>query len=141
MPVSPTTFYRTSIKALIFDEHKKILLAKDGGNNGKWDFPGGGMDWGETPHVCLAREIQEEMGIAATWIADHPSYFYSGQSDKGLWFAYAIYEARLEHLNFTLSDECVEVKFFSVEEAKNQNIFSNIAAFLELYRAERHEAV
>lgn len=138
MPVSPTTFYRTSIKALIFDENKKILLTKDGGDSGKWDFPGGGMDWGETPQLCLAREIQEEMGLIATWIADHPSYFYSGQSDKGLWFAYAMYEATLNHFEFTSSDECVAVKFFSAEEVRNEDIFSNVATFLGMYQPARH---
>ncbi len=138
MPPEPNTFYRTSIKALIFDENKKILLTKDGGDNGKWDFPGGGMDWGETPQICLAREIKEEMGLTATWVAEHPSYFYSGQSAKGIWFVYAIYEASVEHLNFTPSDECVDVKFFSVEEAKTQDIFSNVKTFLGLYNPERH---
>lgn len=132
-----TTFYRTSIKALIFDENKKILLAKDGGEN-KWDFPGGGMEWGESPHSCLAREIQEEMAIATTWIADRLSYFYSFQSEKGAWFTNAIYETKLENLNFTPSDECLDAKFFSIEEMKNEDIFSNVTKFLELYDPNSH---
>ena len=131
------TFYRTSIKALVFDEDKKILLAKDGGEN-KWDFPGGGMDWGENPQVCLAREIQEEMGILATWIADHPSYFYPFQSEKGIWFTNAIYETKLEHLNFTPSDECLDARFFAIEEMKNEDIFSNVTKFFTLYEPDKH---
>ncbi|MDA1169042.1 MAG: NUDIX hydrolase [bacterium] len=79
--LQPNTFYRTSIKALVFDENKKILLTKDEGTN-KWDFPGGGMDWGEAPQECLAREIEEEMDIKTTWIADRPAYFFPFLSEK-----------------------------------------------------------
>lgn len=135
--LQPNTFYRTSIKALIFDENKNILLTKVEGIN-KWDFPGGGMDWGETPQTCLAREIQEEMGILTTWISDYPSYFIPDQSESDIWFTFTMYEAKLEHLNFKPSDECIEVRFFSPEEAMKENVYSNVRKFLELYRPERH---
>ncbi len=33
---------------------------------GKWTLPGGGMDFGETPHETLVREFHEETGLIPT---------------------------------------------------------------------------
>ncbi len=103
----PNCYYRTSVKALVLDEEKKFLLTK--AESGRWDLPGGGLDWGEDPRACISREIMEEMGIETAFVGEHPSYFVSVQTEKGRWINNAIYVAKLQHLNFTASDECLEI--------------------------------
>lgn len=52
------------VAAVIRSKEGKILITQRGkGMNfeGKWEFPGGKVDKGETPEQALKREIQEEL--------------------------------------------------------------------------------
>jgi 8-oxo-dGTP diphosphatase len=54
------------ITAAIIEREGKVLIAlrsHSGSAGGKWEFPGGGIEPGETPEQCLARELREELGI------------------------------------------------------------------------------
>jgi 8-oxo-dGTP diphosphatase len=49
--------------ALIINE-KKILACLRGAdfdNQGRWEFPGGKVELGETPEECIVREVKEEL--------------------------------------------------------------------------------
>lgn len=134
----PNCFYRISIKALILSEARdKFLLCRE--NDGRWDFPGGGLDWDMTPHQDLPREIMEEMGLKVTWIADNPSYFLTDQTARHkIWIANVLYEATVEHLNFIPSSECEEVRFVTADEARSMNVFRSVAKFCDMFKPENH---
>jgi 8-oxo-dGTP diphosphatase len=54
------------VAAAVIEKDGKILIArrKQGDtHSGKWEFPGGKLDPGETPEACLKRELREELGI------------------------------------------------------------------------------
>ena len=55
------------VGAVIFDSRGRVFLAKRGreatNESGKWEFPGGGVEFGETLEHAIAREVREEYGI------------------------------------------------------------------------------
>lgn len=132
----PDCYYRTSIKALVLNEEKKILLIKEA--NGKWELPGGGLEFGETPHDCLHREVKEEMGLEIISIRDRPSYFISLLHEKFGWITNTLYESQFKNFEFTPSDECVELRFFNRSEASKENLSDNVSVFLNLFDPLNH---
>ena len=54
--------------AIIIAEGKVLLARRKRGDSheGYWEFPGGAVEPGETLEECLARELSEELGVAAT---------------------------------------------------------------------------
>jgi len=134
----PDNFYRISIKALILDDEKRFLLTFE--NKGLWELPGGGLNFGEKPLECLAREIKEEMGLEVVNINEHPAYFLTAPHRSGQWWICNIlYEVKVKDLNFVPSDECVELRFFTKEEALKENLFSNVVEFVKIYNPDNHE--
>lgn len=60
-------FIGVGVGAMIFNTDGKVFMAKRGpkakNESGKWDFPGGSVEFGETCSDALKREINEEFGI------------------------------------------------------------------------------
>ena len=123
-------WYRISVKALIYNDKWEFLLCKE--SNGVWDFPGGWLDHWEKPDVCIKRELQEEMWLEVTEISNTPKYFVTAhrpESKSRPWIANVFYEVKVKDLNFTPSDECVEIWFFNKESINNINGLANVKEF------------
>jgi len=129
-------FYRTSIKALILDDGKKFLLVLE--KNGLWELPGGGLEYHETPHECIIREIKEEMNLVVVHINRQPSYFVKALNIDGQWKTSVIYETKVKNLLFNPSDECIEYRFFTSEDALKENIYPIVREFIKEYNPDNH---
>jgi 8-oxo-dGTP diphosphatase len=58
---------RQRVTAAIIEEAGRVFVARRGPGrhlSGKWEFPGGKVEPGETPERALERELAEELGIA-----------------------------------------------------------------------------
>lgn len=53
--------------AMVFNNQGKVLLSRRGplarNDRGKWDFPGGSIEFGETCEQAVQRELKEEFDI------------------------------------------------------------------------------
>ncbi len=78
------------------------------------------------------------MWLETIYIADEPSYFFTSTNLKWRNISNALYKTQVSHYNFTPSEECVEVWFFTLEEAKSLDTYPNIQEFLKHYNPENH---
>ncbi len=135
MPIEiSSSWYRTSVKWLIYNKEDKILLCKE--VDGRRDLPGWWLDWGEEPKDGLKREMKEEMGLEVMSIEKQPSSFCVRASESKLRprRANVYYKVTVKDLHFTPSDECIDIWFFDHESIKEVDAFPNVVkVFDELF--------
>ncbi len=84
----------------------------------------GRIEHGEDVFDALSREILEEMWLTVTYIEKQPKYFFPAWSIDWITpLALICYEVTVESFDYTETDECREMKFFTLEEALEEDIF------------------
>lgn len=101
--------------ASIIQKDSKVLIAQRAKKDslyGKWEFPGGKMESGETEHECLKRELFEEFGICAeigTYLCS--SFFTHKETNMEM----RVYYVPSFTGDFILHDH-LEIRWISIEE-------------------------
>lgn len=66
--MQPKSIIGVAVKALLLHNRRALIVRRspsDRAAPGMWEFPGGKMEFGESPRDTALREIMEETGIAA----------------------------------------------------------------------------
>jgi 8-oxo-dGTP pyrophosphatase MutT (NUDIX family) len=63
--VAPRPTKRNAAGVLFFDELGRVLVVEPTYKVG-WEFPGGAVEVGESPHAGAVREVEEEIGLVLT---------------------------------------------------------------------------
>jgi ADP-ribose pyrophosphatase YjhB (NUDIX family) len=108
----PSTFYRVSLKAFIFDSQDRLLLGKT--EDGKWDPPGGGWEHDGTIEECLSRELKEELGINSASFGEI-IVIYRGRNRRGFETIKIAVRTTVEDNNFRFG-ELISAEYKSKEE-------------------------
>ncbi len=109
-PYSNKTRFSIAANALIFNDKGEILLCHRTDKD-KWNFPGGGVEHGETPTEAAIREAKEEIGVDVEII--RPLGVYTKVDDDDIVFAFI---CRITAGVPTYSDEADEIEYFPVDD-------------------------
>jgi ADP-ribose pyrophosphatase YjhB (NUDIX family) len=115
-----------SVRALVFNEHKQLLLVKEA-SLGTWSLPGGWCDLFETPSEAIIKEVIQEAGIhikveKLLGISDRIKY----KTNKK-WSEYAVmFLATIIEDTKVFGHEVSEVGFFDLNNLPELSFKSNI---------------
>ena len=104
------------VAGCIIEEGKRALLIRRGFEpaRGKWTYPGGFVDFGETPERCAARETVEEVGM--TLRDPQVLGVYADRREAAPSIIIVTYVARPGPETPVITPEATEVRYFGVEE-------------------------
>lgn len=110
------------IIGVIRNKDKYLLTFRHGDKeekwaNDHWQFPGGGMEYGETPETTLKRELKEELGVDIIVKQLIPKIFTKKRTDwQGIFICFLCsYDGKQK---IKLNDEASNYGWFTISEIK-----------------------
>jgi len=113
-PKVPKAYYRTSVKAVITNDSRDVLIVNE--RNGGWDLPGGGLDWGEDTLSALAREMIEELGCEAKIDPQPKALIPWNNNSTNVHVLWVLYLVTVNKSDIKPTEDVKEAKFVSIDE-------------------------
>ncbi|MBN2478164.1 NUDIX hydrolase [Candidatus Micrarchaeota archaeon] len=105
-----------NVYAVPFNKEGKVLVLKR--HSGFWEFPGGGVDWGEEPELSAKRELEEETSLKCTkirFLGYSSAVYKKDENDKHS--VYLIFRMDVEG-ELKISGEHSDARWVTPEELK-----------------------
>lgn len=108
--------------AIVFNDKKEILMAQRFNPkhiwHKKWNFPGGGIEFGENPKDTAIRETFEEVGIKIEILSDFPivlNYFDKNRNEDSIGI---VYIAKYVSGNIDVNNDegTADAKWFNIKD-------------------------
>jgi len=106
---------RVSVKGILCRDNKVLLLQDQ---RGKWELPGGRIDFGETPEETLKREFKEELNIINVSMGDIVNIWTFSSSTElvDYHFIILVFEVLAEGIEIKLNEESTKYGWFNKDE-------------------------
>ncbi len=121
----------------IFYRDKKILFVKD--YKGKWELPGGCIEFNETPVNALKRECEEELGFKNIEVGNIIDVWSFGTTSENIdyQFILLIHECFANDLKIklnNLNDEQAEYAWVSLDDVEKLNMREGYKNSIKKYK-------
>jgi mutator protein MutT len=126
------------VAGCIIADGDRALLIRRGfePSRGKWTYPGGFVDLGETPEQCAIRETREEIGMSIAHL--ELLGIYADRADPAP-IIVVTYVARPGAENPVVTSEATEIRYFGVDEIPWDDLaFETTRQALEDWKARIH---
>lgn len=135
--------FSLSVKAIVMDKDKRCLVLRRSmaskNNAGKWEFPGGKLDPGESFDNALEREVHEETGLEITLLRPFDTAMSSIQ-DRRVVYLFMLAETGTDRVR--LSDEHDAFQWVAVDRLAEVDLarqFQSVAQ--RMAEADRNDAL
>ena len=124
---------RVSVKGIVYNDDK-IFMLKDHG--GKWELPGGRIDFGEHPEQTLKREFTEELNISEIEVGNLVNVWDFSVNAKGdnYHFILIVFECIADLSNLKISDEHLEYQWIKLDDIYNYPMRDGYIESIEKFR-------
>ncbi len=127
------------IGAVIIDKNGKMLLSQRGpkakNERGKWEFPGGGVEFGDTMEATIKREMKEELGIEITTYEQLPVLDHIIKEEGQHWITSG-FISRIKKGKPTIKEpeKCSALGWFSLSEMRKMNLSVPTKAYMKILK-------
>ena len=140
-PVKGVDYIGVGVGCIVISDDGKYLLAKRGpkakNERGKWEFPGGGIEFGDTMAMTIKREMKEELGVDVELKEHLPPIDHIIPNDHQHWVTSAFIAKIVGGDPKIMEPEkCEEIGWFTLDEIEQLPL--SIATKMNVQQLKKH---
>lgn len=129
---NPENIQELNSYTVLLKEDKILVLKR---KSGFWEFPGGGVEWGENPEKTALRETKEETGITPSELklmGITSATYKKEESNKHS--VYIVYSGKADSEKVFITPEHSEYRWLTIDELKYLKLALNAEPVLDLLK-------
>lgn len=116
---------RTAVRALVRRQNQTLLLRRANGRDtilGKFELPGGKIEYGEQPEDALRRYLAKDAGLRASSVQLFDVLSYVDSDDSNIQYVFIVYLVNVQDTEVTLSDNYDKAIWQSKSKIQHRDI-------------------